>query len=121
MIRYQKIYPDHDSGIIASIPDFNADAAHRDILIHLSSDAEVELMQSAFLKEIDSEWYPSWNGVIDQFCMAEQISDWKAMRVLLTVDSESSLVALCDLLIVIKSIDDHHKGLEIEIALIRKC
>lgn len=89
-------------------------------LIHFDArqNPELQELQLDLLKAVGSEWPPSWNAVVDQFCLIDVVERWENVQLLLFISDDTPIKPILDLLTVLAAIDEHHPHLSVQMSVI---
>ena len=112
----QDLYP---AGARETIDQLPAAYSNQDgFLIHADAHtaSDFEDLQKTLLSKVQSDWPPSWNAVVDQYCLLDIVQEWSNIELLIGVSKDTPLLPLLDLIAVFSAIDRHHKHLTVRLS-----
>lgn len=115
-MEYYQLYPHEPRKTIEELPvPFSDDSGFLVCASTLNGSDFVNL-QKVLLKEVRSDWPPSWNGVVDQFCFLSIVEKWSSIELVLAVSDETPLQPILDLIEVLSAIDRFHEHLSVRLS-----
>lgn len=115
-MEYYQIYPYKNRTIVDEIPAPFSNKISFLIRADVASASDFVGLQQELLLNIDSDWPPSWNGVIDQYCFSEAVEAMSSITIILAVSKKTPLLQILELTEALSAIDQHHKHLSVTLS-----